>query len=318
MYNQLTREQRYAIYLGLTSNESKKNIARKIGVHPSTVSRELKRNMTERGVYVWTKAHDMATGRRTRKPSNRCLSSTLILRIKEFITEEQWSPKQITGHLALEGIKVSHEAIYQIIRKDQSGELAKHTRHGMRYKRRFKTVKPTKATNIPNRTSIHQRPKEADGTRFGDWEMDLIIGKDGKGAILTMVERSTNFLIMEKLKKGKNAEALAKVVTRLLFAYRGKGLKTITTDNGSEFAAHEMITKGLKGVTVYFADSYASWQKGAIENANKLIRQYIPKGVSFDDFTDKRIRRIQAKINARPREKLQFDTPKRRFFKLVS
>ena len=318
MYNQLSREQRYAIYLGLESKESKKTIARKLRVHPSTITRELKRNMTKRGVYVWNKAHDMASNRRTGKPGNRRLCLTLVLRIKDLIKSEQWSPKQISGYLALEGIKVSHEAIYRIIRRDKTGELAKHTRHGMRYKRRQKPLKPTKATNIPNRISIHERPIEADGSRLGDWEMDLIIGKDGKGAILTMVERSTNFLIMEKLKNGKNAEELAKVVVRLLFAYRGKGLKTITTDNGSEFAAHEKITKGLKGVAVYFADSYASWQKGAIENTNKLIRQYIPKGVSFDGVSNKKIQLIQRKINARPREKLNFDTPKRRFFKLVS
>lgn len=318
MYNQLTREQRYGIYLGLEAKESQKEIARKIGVHPSTISRELKRNTTKRGVYVWNKAHDRAIGRRTREPGNRGLRPTLVWRIKNIIKTEQWSPKQISGSLALEGIKVSHEAIYQIIRKDESGELREHTRHKMKYKRHKKPIKPTKATNIANRTSIHQRPIEADGTRFGDWEMDLIIGKDGKGEILTLTERSTNLILMEKLKHGKNAKALAKVVVRLLFPYRKKACHTITTDNGSEFAAHELITKGLKGVKVYFADSYCSWQKGAIENANKLIRQYIPKGADFKDFSDKTILKIQKKINARPREKLGFKSPKFLFFKLIA
>ena len=168
--------------------------------------------------------------------------------------------------------------------------------------------------NIPHRISIHDRPPEADGKRFGDWEMDTIIGKNGKGAIVTLVERSTNIILMEKLENGKEPKALAKVVSRLLFPYKKTGVLTITTDNGSEFCAHRLITKKLGGTPVYFADSYCSWQKGAIENANKLIRQYIPKGTDFNDVTNAFIRRTQAKINARPREKLKFSTPKKAFF----
>jgi len=128
-----------------------------------------------------------------------------------------------------------------------------------------------------------------------------------------LVERSTNFLLMERLKHGKEAMPLAKVVWRLL-PYKGEALKTITTDNGSEFARHEWITKMLN-VPVFFADSYCSWQKGAIENANKLIRQYIPKGTDFTTITPAFIKKTQAKINARPREKLNFFSPKSEFFK---
>jgi len=168
------------------------------------------------------------------------------------------------------------------------------------------------APNIPNRVSIQERPPQADGKRFGDLEMDTIIGKDGVGAILTLTERSTNFIWMEKLKHGKNAEDVAKVVIRILLPYKEK-LKTITTDNGCEFAAHQKIAKSL-GLTVYFADPYASWQKGAIENANKLIRQYIPKGTNFACIDDSQIKAIQYKINRRPREKLGFISPKECFF----
>lgn len=318
MYHQLTREQRYAIYLGKQEGRTNQAIAQQIGVHTSTIGRELKRNQNKNGAYSWLKATDKAEERRHREPGNRRLSELLIWRIKEYIKEEQWSPKQISGFLAKEGIKVSHEAIYSLIRKDRSGELAQHMRHKMKYKHHRKPIKPTKATNIPNRTSIHDRPQEANGKRFGDWEMDLIIGKDGKGAILTLVERSTNFLMMEKLKQGKNAEALSKVVARLLFPYRKTALLTITTDNGSEFAAHEKITKALGGVTVYFADAYSSWQKGAVENTNKLIRQYIPKGEPFSQFSDQKIKEIQKKLNRRPREKLNFSSPKIEFFNLLS
>ena len=144
--------------------------------------------------------------------------------------------------------------------------------------------------------------------------MDLIVDAHNH-AILTIVERSTNMLFMTKLPHGKKSEPLAKAVRRLLLPYK-KYIKTITTDNGPEFAAHKLITKYL-GAVVYFADPYASWQKGAIENTNKLIRQYIPKGVSFEKYTDKRIMSIQKKINSRPRKALKDNTPIKAFYQLI-
>ena len=150
--------------------------------------------------------------------------------------------------------------------------------------------------------------------------MDTIVDSYGH-AILTLTERSTNFIFMEKLEQGRKALPTARVVCRLLFPYRGS-LKTITTDNGFEFAAHLEISrklsiKGKDRVVVYFADSYASWQKGAVENTDKLIRQYIPKKANFDDFTDRKIAMIQKKINRRPRQKLNFQTPKCEFYKKI-
>ena len=315
MYKHLTREQRYGIYLGKQKGETLEMIARSIGVNKSTVSREIKRNSTPNGRYVWNKAHDMAESRQRHTPGNRGLAMTLKWRVIELIKTEQWSPRQISGRLRLEGINVSHEAIYGLIRKDGSGELASHCRHKMKYKRKASRRHETKATNIRNRVSIHQRPAEADGRRFGDWEMDLIVDRDGN-AILTLTERSTNFLLMEKLKHGKKAGQVAKAVWRLLLPYKGEALKSITTDNGSEFAEHEWITKKLN-VPVYFADSYCAWQKGAIENANKLVRQYIPKGTDISTVTEGKIAKIRKKINARPREKLNFLTPKEVFFKNI-
>ena len=180
----------------------------------------------------------------------------------------------------------------------------------MKYRRRPKG----RHLPIKDRLSIHERSKEVDGKRFGDFEMDLIVDPD-QHAILTLVEKSTNMLLMQKLPFGKQSKPLAKVVRKLLLPYKDI-LKTITTDNGPEFAAHKDITKFL-GVPVYFADPYCSWQKGAIENTNKLIRQYIPKKESFNNYTDKRIISIQKKLNERPREKLNFSTPKQEFFKRV-
>ena len=200
-----------------------------------------------------------------------------------------------------------------MIHADESGKLVRNCRHKMAYHRRHPKVRETKATNIKNRVSIHERPIEADGKRFGDWGMDLIVDSNSN-AILTMVERSTNYLLMAKLKEGKKSMPLAKTAWRLLLPYKGRTFRTITTDNGSDFAAHEWIMDKL-GVAVFFTDAYCSWQKGTVENANRLIRKYIPKKANFDEFSHKRIMNIQKKLNRRPREKLNFDTPINCFFK---
>ncbi len=310
-YKQLTSEQRYAIYLGLKEGTSKKNIALRIGIHVSTLYRELKRNKNKSGGYSWHLAHEMAGERKERLPGNRSTPRWMKEKVLELIRED-WSPKQISGYLKKhENIALSHETIYKLIRKDKQngGELYKHCRHKLKHRKRpVGSVK-----NIPNRTSIHQRPKEADGKRFGDFEMDTVIGQNHSEAILTITERKTNYIMIKKLPKGRDSEELAKEVFKILLPFKDK-LKTITTDNGSEFAAHELITK-LLGVPVYFADPYSSWQKGAIENGNKLIRQYIPKKASLKDYSDQDIKNIQYKLNRRPREKLDFKLPKNEFFK---
>ena len=187
---------------------------------------------------MWNKAQDIAESRKHRSPGYRATSAEIIWRVKQYIKDEQWSPKQISDYLATkEDIYISHETIYKLIRNDVTGELAKICRHKMKYTRKNKGYHVTKATNIKNRVSIHERPQEANGKHFGDWEMDLIVDKDSN-AILTMIERSTNYLMMARLKEGKKAFPLAKVVRRLLLPFKAKAL-TITTDNGSEFAAHE-------------------------------------------------------------------------------
>ena len=315
MYKQLTREQRYAIYLGVQEKKTQTAIARQIGVHKSTVSRELKRNSNRFNKYGWIMAETKAHERRERTVRNRETSPSILKEARRLLLSEEWSPRQISGWLKQRGIQVSHERIYEMIRDDDSGELRDHCRHRMKYRRHKKRKRPTRITNIPDRVSIHERPAEADGKRFGDWEMDLILGKGQKSAILTLCERSRNYLVMERLPQGKNPDAVAETVTRLLWPYR-RNVLSITTDNGVEFCRHRRIAVALN-TTVYFADSYSSWQKGTIENTNKLIRQYIPKGTDFRDLTDEYIHSVQLKINRRPREKLNFSTPKDEFFKLL-
>lgn len=251
------------------------------------------------------------------------MDPAIVWEALELLKEEDWSPEQISADMRRRGKPISHELIYRHIRADESGLLASHCRHKMKYNRHGRPDRTTKVKNIPERVSIHERPAEADGKRFGDWEMDTIVGKDGKGAIVTLTERSTNMLLMAKLPQGKHPEPLAKVVIRLLLPYRHT-VRSITTDNGSEFCCHKMISKALapKGTPnpniVFFADSFSSWQKGAIENANKLIRQYIPKGTDFSTISSAFIRKIQYKINRRPRKKLNFDCPKNVFFRQIA
>lgn len=323
MYHQLTSEQRSEIFVLLQKKIEKKEIARLVGCSQSTLSRELKRNSTDNGNYLWDKAHAKAMERRKRNTANSRKDPLIIWEALELLKEEDWSAQQISAYMRKRGKRISHELIYRHIRADQTGQLASHCRNKMKYNRHGRPPRTTKVKNIPERVSIHERPAEADGTRFGDWEMDTIVGKDGKGAILTLTERSTNFILMERLPMGKHPKPLAKAVIRLLFPFR-QTIRSITTDNGSEFCEHKMISKALarKGTKnpnlVFFADSYCSWQKGAIENANKLIRQYIPKGTDFSTITDSFIRKIQYKLNRRPRKKINFESPKIVFFQKLA
>lgn len=314
MYKQLTSEQRYTISVLLQNRTKQKEIAKAINVSPSTVSREIRRNSGVRGRYNWETAQANAVQTKRKKPGNHSINKDVMEEAKHLLVTEQWSPEQISGVLAKDGKYISHETIYRMIRKDKAegGTLYKHCRHKL--KRRARPV-GGRRISIPNRTSISERPAEVDGKRFGDFEMDTIVGRGNHGAIVTLIERSTNMLFMRKLKKGKNAKDLARTVIHLLSPFK-EHVKSITTDNGTEFACHEMIGKSL-GVTIYFADPYASWQKGAIENANGLIRQYVPKTETFEHVSHQQITKYSKKINIRPRKKLEFKTPHECFYEQI-
>ena len=314
MYKQLTSEQRYTISVLLQNRTKQKEIAKAINVSPSTVSREIRRNSGVRGRYNWETAQANAVQTKRKKPGNHSINKDVMEEAKHLLVTEQWSPEQISGVLAKDGKYISHETIYRMIRKDKAegGTLYKHCRHKL--KRRARPV-GGRRISIPNRTSISERPAEVDGKRFGDFEMDTIVGRGNHGAIVTLIERSTSMLFMRKLKKGKNAKELARTVIHLLSPFK-EHVKSITTDNGTEFACHEMIGKSL-GVTICFADPYASWQKGAIENANGLIRQYVPKTEMFEHVSHQQITKYSKKINIRPRKKLEFKTPHECFYEQI-
>lgn len=315
MYKHLISTQRSQIFAYIQCGKDAKFIAEALNVHVSTIYRELARNCNKRGGYAHN-AHEMAMERQERITKNATISKKVKFECLQRIRVDQWSPEEISGAFRKKGVKVSHTTIYKWVREDKiaGGTLFENLRHKGR-RRKENPYRHASTHNIPNRISIKDRPAEADGKRFGDWEMDLIIGKNGYQAILVLVERSTGYVIIHRLKHGKKAKELAKDVIRLLYAYKVQGVLTITTDNGSEFSQHGMITEALKGVVVYFADPYSSWQKGLVEYTNKLIRQYIPKGSDFDDISPHELMEIQKKLNNRPRKKLNYSSPKTEFFR---
>ena len=299
------------LHFDFESATPKSEIAELIGVDRSTVYREIKRNSGKQGKYNAETAQANAVYRKHRNPGNHTIKKEVWKEVIRLLVEEQWSPEQISNVLRKREMKISYETIYKLIRKDKrnGGCLYKYCRYRLKHRNR-----PVggKRTTILNRTSIAERPKEADGTRFGDWELDTIVGKGNKGVIVTLVERQTNYILIRKSNKGKDADEVADIVVKLLMPFKDT-LKSITTDNGTEFANHQYITKKL-GVTVYFADPHSPWQKLLIENQNALIRQFIPKGTDFDNITHQQNAKIQYKINTRPRKKLDYKTPQECFY----
>lgn len=314
-YHHLTAEQRYTIDVLLRQKKSRKEIAQTIGVCQSTLSRELKRNSGQRG-YHCQQAQVKATDRKRRLQNYRTLTIDIRNFIRARMTEDQWSAAQISGYLRKKGKpSVCVETIYAYIRadKENGGDLWKHCRHQLKHRQRQVSA-PYAA--VKNRTMIDERPADWDGSTPGDFEMDTIVGKDGKGAIVTLVERNSNFTLARKLPQGKNARALAEMVVIMMLPYIGK-IRSITTDNGSEFAEHMYIAKRLK-TKIFFANPYSSWEKGCIEYHNKLIRQYIPKGTDFNNISDQMLKEIIIKINKRPRLKLGFSSPVIEFFNFIA
>ena len=331
MYKQLTSAQRYTISTMRQNGFSLQAIADELnrieqeaalinGEAPpdrkrsaSTISRELRRNISKSGKYSPKIAHEIAMVKRERVVRNTALKPGVLQKALKLLKKKRWSPEQISGYLSRQGISISKERIYQEIRRNP--ELAKYCHHHMKY--RHHQARPYKTAGksmIPDRVSIHDRPAEADGTRFGDWEMDLVVGAEQKSAVLTVIERSLNMFMQTKL-PSKKPDDVANAVIRLLLPFK-KFVLTITTDNGIEFRNHKAIAKAL-GCTVYFADPYCSGQKGAVENANKILREYFPKGTDFRKVTQEELDNVQYQINERPRKKLNFSSPKVEFYRRI-
>jgi IS30 family transposase len=307
-YTQLTREQRYQIKVLLDTGHQQTEIAQQLGVNKSTISREVRRNRGQRG-YRPKQAHERALGRRQGKARTRIDPETWALVDKKIRAD--WSPEQISGRLQKEGLAISHEHIYQHIYANQraGGTLWTHLR--CQKKRRKRYGKQDRRGKIPQRKSIEQRPVIVEQrTRFGDWEVDLLLGKDQQGVIVTLTERKSRFLLLRSV-SSKQAELVAQAVIALLQWV--VPLESITADNGKEFAAHLDIAQALS-VDFYFAHPYASWERGTNENTNGLIRQYLPKTRSLKNISLQEETRIMDRINLRPRKCLDFRSPFEVFF----
>jgi len=308
-YTQLTQEQRYQIYALLKMGHLQVEIAKVIGVHKSTIGRELGRNRGLKG-YRPKQAHQFALNRR-KKARYRIEASTWIL--IEALIRQDWSPEQISDWLKDNYcLQISHEWIYQYILMDKhaGGDLHRHLRCQKKRRKRYGSY--DRRGRIRNRVSIDQRPAIVDTRqRLGDWEVDTIIGKGHRHAIVSLTERKSRLALLRKVER-KTAQAVADAVIELMKSLPVR-THTITADNGQEFADHERIAKELN-TDVYFAHPYSSWERATNENMNGLIRQYFPKKRSFATITETETEFVMERLNNRPRKCLGFKSPNQVFF----
>lgn len=310
IYCHLQLEQRYKIEVLLRAGHKVPFIANQINVHKTTVYREIQRNINKRGWYSALYAHERSREKKERFALYRKFTPEMELYIRDKLSKEQWSPEQIAGFCKRKGIPmVSHERIYQFIYQDkaQGGKLYMNLRVASKvYRKRYGSGRNYKGV-LKDRVSIDQRPECINRKeRVGDWEIDTIVGKNGKGAIVTIAERATAFVLIAKL-NGRSALELAKAVVRLMVPFKHLVL-SITADNGKEFAMHKYISEKLD-TDFYFAHPYSSWERGLNEYTNKLIRQYIPKKTDFNQVNYQYINLITNKLNSRPRKSLDYRSP---------
>jgi len=296
------------------------DIAKELGVHQSTISRELNRNT----IFVrtkwgsWQYKPDYAQGNAREKHRKKNKRIKLTSEIKQFISDKlemKWSPEQISGYAKKHQLfSIGKECIYQFILKDKEkgGKLFLNLRHqSKRYRKRYGS--PKRIGPIKNRKFIDDRPKIVDDKkRVGDWEIDTIIGKQRQQAVVTIVERFSKKAILKKVPK-KSASLVTNATIEGLKTISSK-VHTITGDNGSEFAYHEIISKELD-TEFYFAHPYSSWERGLNENTNGLVRQYLKKGSCFIDINDTDLELIANQLNNRPRKSLGYATPNEIFDK---
>jgi len=298
-YKQLTQDERYQIKAYLQTGITKKRIAEHLNRAPSTIGCEIKSNTGLRG-YRPKQANELAEQRKTNTPKAVKLTEATKAQ-RATLLRQELSPEQVCSYLEQRNIiKLHHETIYRMVLADkkQEGTLYQHLRHLHKpHRKRYGSY--DRRGRIKNATSIELRPKVVDDkSRIGDFEGDLIVGKDNKSAIYTIVERKTLYTMIVAL-NGKNASELADKVITALMPLKDQ-IKTITYDNGLEFSEHERMAKELEA-DIYFAHPYSSWERGVNENTNGLIRQYFPKGTDFNQVTKAEIEFVMNRLNSRPR-----------------
>lgn len=304
-YHRLCGQDRKVIENMNQAGNTQAEIAQAIGFSQSTISKELSRNRGKRG-YRNKQADGFATKRKVNKKSRHKIVVGEIKRQVDARLQLKHSPGQISKSLLKLELKISHETIYQYVFEDRKngGELWKELRINgkRRYRRRAKVGRGEK---IPNRTDIDERPAEVETRqRYGDWEADLIQGVGGSGYLLSVYERKSRIGKLYKL-SDKSSRETSNGLLKLL---KGLEVKTITYDNGLEFAKHELVNNML-GCDSYFCKPYSSWEKGGVENYNGLVRQYFPKGSDFSKISVERLQEVEDEINNRPRDVLGYYSP---------
>ena len=307
-HTQITDEQRNEISALARAGIKQKEIARIIGKHPSSISRELKRNKSSGSYHARKAKRKLKERRKKAKRKSRKIKGSLrrkiIYRLKKY-----WSPEQIAGRLSLDAGErvICHETIYKFI-YEQRPDLEKYLRiQKGKYKRRYGAKKREKEREDPKRR-IDERPAIVEERkRIGDWEGDTVIGERGKNGLLTHVERKTGFLLADKIESWKAEHVRERTVLRFEQIPLGKR-RTCTYDNGSEFSEYELIER-LTQMKVFFAYPYHSWERGTNENTNGLLRQFFPKKASLANVTQEEIDKVVKLINTRPRKRLGYLSP---------
>ena len=300
-YKHLSQAERYQIHALMKTGHDQSQIAKLLDRHKSTISRELSRNTGSRG-YRPKQACEMS--------ADRAQHSRNAPTVEPWVREAacallciQWSPEQIASQLP-----ISHETVYQHVYADkaQGGTLWKHLRCQKQKRKRYASGRDRRG-QIPNRRPLSERPLHIEARRqVGHWECDTVIGASHKGAVVTMVERKSGYAVMAKVEK-KTSELVSSAIVDKLQPMAAR-VKTLTFDNGKEFAGHAHIDQQLQS-TAYFARPFASWERGSNENLNGLLRQYVPKKRAMSTVSDEEIRMIQNRLNNRPRKRLGFKTP---------
>lgn len=313
-YTHLTNEERFFIHTSLREGRNQNQIAAALGRSPSTISREIRRSMWQRSIiyrYEWALWFKRARKKRQYKRSRKIhgeLEELILTLLKQYL-----SPEQISGYLKLHhALQVSHETIYCYIYSDpqRKKELKPYLRQGHK-KRRKKYGSGARASNIPNRVSISERPEIVETkSRIGDWECDTVIGSDRKSVLVTLVERVSLYTCCCRV-FSKKAANVTNAIIRMLEPFKDK-VYTLTFDNGSEFVGHEKIARALEAKT-YFANPYSSWERGINENTNGLIRQFLPKKTDFAEVSQQEIRKVVENLNKRPRKTRDYKTPNELF-----
>ena len=296
---------------------NQKEIALEIGVHPSTISRELRRNRDKIRGYSAEIAQVISTKKHKEKNKKFSLTKPIEKYIRSKLKQD-WSPEQIAGRMKLDiGISVVHETIYRYIytNKKNGGKLYKYLRHkNKKYHCRSNNYKAR--GTIIDRVMIDKRPKIVEKkNRIGDLEIDTVIGKDHKGALVTVVDRKSKFVLIKNV-PSKEASIVTKALIEMIQPIKAIA-KTITSDNGKEFAYHKQVSAALD-TDFYFANPYHSWERGLNEHTNGLIRQYLPKKSKFLNVSKDEIIMIQNRLNHRPRKALNYKTPYEVFFSEMS